>query len=68
MEEAPIYLDYNGTTPLDPAVSAAMLPYLQVLSQPLRGGTRYFCGIFASHAGTCSLCRGSAPQMKQHRQ
>ena len=29
MEEAPIYLDYNGTTPLDPAVAAAMLPYLQ---------------------------------------
>ncbi|KAJ1479362.1 hypothetical protein T484DRAFT_1814434 [Baffinella frigidus] len=25
----PVYLDYNGTTPLDDAVSAAMLPYLQ---------------------------------------
>lgn len=26
---APVYLDYNATTPLEPAVLAAMLPYLE---------------------------------------
>nr|MBL8412790.1 cysteine desulfurase [Dechloromonas sp.] len=26
---APVYLDHNATTPLDPAVLAAMLPWLE---------------------------------------
>lgn len=30
LEHSPIYLDYNGTTPIDPRVVEAMLPFLSI--------------------------------------
>jgi len=40
MSAAPIYLDYNATTPIDPKVLAAMLPFLE----------KYFGNPSSSHA------------------
>ncbi|HEV3261741.1 MAG TPA: aminotransferase class V-fold PLP-dependent enzyme [Gemmataceae bacterium] len=43
----PIYLDYNATTPLDPAVIDAMLPYLREhFGNPLQAiaPSRGLCG------------------------
>ena len=37
----PVYLDYNATTPIDPAVSAAMLPHLGELFGNPSSGHRY---------------------------
>jgi cysteine sulfinate desulfinase/cysteine desulfurase-like protein len=31
----PIYLDYNASTPIDPAIAAAMRPFLAVASAEL---------------------------------
>src|SRR5260370_41822963 len=40
LEHHPIYLDYNATTPLDPAVVTAMRPYLeQQFGNPSSGHT-----------------------------
>lgn len=36
-----IYLDYNATTPIDPGVAEAMLPYLtQLFGNPNRSDRR----------------------------
>ena len=51
----PIYLDYNGTTPHDPEVIAAMRPFLE----------EHFGNPSSSHWRATSFTRprGSAPSM-----
>jgi cysteine desulfurase len=39
--DGPIYLDYNTTTPIDPAVLQAALPYLQAQFGNPSSGHRY---------------------------
>jgi len=43
LREGPIYLDYNATTPIDPRVAEACLPYL----------TEHFGNPSSNHALTC---------------
>ena len=48
MASDPIYLDYNATTPIDPQVAEAMLPYLhQHFGNP---SSSHAYGIAASEA------------------
>jgi cysteine desulfurase len=41
---SPIYLDYNATTPVDPAVVVAMLPYLRQHFGNPSGSNSPVCG------------------------
>jgi len=49
MTEPPIYLDYNATTPVDPAVLAAMLPHLEYRN-PQTGAIGHFGNPSSAHA------------------
>jgi cysteine desulfurase len=61
---APLYLDYNATTPLDPAVLAAMRPYLELhFGNPSSGhayGQAAQAGVVAARAQVAALL-GCAP-------
>jgi cysteine desulfurase len=56
---APIYLDYNATTPLDPAVIAAMRPYQEIhFGNPSSGhayGRAAQAGVVAARAQVAAL-------------
>ncbi|MCK5878168.1 MAG: selenide, water dikinase SelD, partial [Holophagae bacterium] len=48
MKKAPIYLDYNATTPIDPAVAAVMRPFLDsIFGNP---SSSHFLGLEAKKA------------------
>ena len=59
MSDDPIYLDYNATTPVDPRVAEAMLPYLQGHygnpSSPHAPGRRARAAVDRARAGVAVL-------------
>src|SRR5947209_871380 len=59
---APVYLDYNATTPIDPAVFQAMRPYLECQVGP--GGT---LGHYGNPSSTHSLGKAAHDAVEQAR-
>src|SRR5687768_14790160 len=64
---APLYLDYNATTPLDPAVLAAMRPYLELhFGNPSSGhvyGQAAQAGVVAARAQVAALLGCAADEV-----